>query len=345
MVVFTGRDDLDREGISIQEFVKNSPMDWQNFLRKCQERYIAVNNMSPTERKETDVQSLLNMIETVKQQNNETFYTNETFIESDKAHVRKNTYLQQQQTPKQNTIEHVQIHSKPLHLNSQEEWAKQTWKERKGIGQVQQYKHDETIQRKEKAPQNLKMGSYNELIMEAKELNEIQDQVEQQDKKETILRTAMVRKIEEHELRMHQLNQERERYTEMMMRRQQEIYKYFFQEEQMLLRQKHKLQKDIASGSKSTEYDFPVRNENEPQYGSVELLSDNESYKSRQRKNNKEVEEFMENRELNGSETTKVKNVSDEIIDENNEIQELTNNDFNKDVKRVKKDKASCILL
>lgn len=79
IVLFTRKDDLDREGESILEHIKTFPCDFQRFIDKCGGRVIAFNNTLDREETNTQVEELLLMILDNIKSNNGECYTDEMY--------------------------------------------------------------------------------------------------------------------------------------------------------------------------------------------------------------------------------------------------------------------------
>lgn len=81
IVLFTRKDDLDREGKSILEHIKTFPCNFQRFIDKCGGRVIAFNNTLEKEETNTQVKELLLMILDNIKSNNGECYTDEIYSE------------------------------------------------------------------------------------------------------------------------------------------------------------------------------------------------------------------------------------------------------------------------
>lgn len=70
IVVFTRKDCLDYDNFEILKFVKNTPVGFQQFMKKCNDRCIAFNNRACGAEKESQVNHLVLMIDEINRQNN-----------------------------------------------------------------------------------------------------------------------------------------------------------------------------------------------------------------------------------------------------------------------------------
>lgn len=85
IVVFTRRDELDRKGITIQDYEKKCNDYQKKFLASCNGRYFSINNVATdVEVKESQANDLLAMVLELEKQNERKFYQNEEFISAQK---------------------------------------------------------------------------------------------------------------------------------------------------------------------------------------------------------------------------------------------------------------------
>nr|XP_034322050.1 GTPase IMAP family member 9-like [Crassostrea gigas] len=89
IIVFTRKDDLDREKKTIREFLEEAGENLQNLIEKCNNRYIAFNNFDRNSSGEKQVEDLLEMIKDVVSQNNGRFYTNKLYELAEKQIQKK----------------------------------------------------------------------------------------------------------------------------------------------------------------------------------------------------------------------------------------------------------------
>lgn len=96
IVLFTSGDALDKEGLSLDDYIKNVPPKLQDFIEKCGKRCIAFNNNLNDEKGKKQVIKLLLMIYENVEKNMGEYYKDEMYIEAEKllqkreAHIRKN---------------------------------------------------------------------------------------------------------------------------------------------------------------------------------------------------------------------------------------------------------------
>lgn len=89
IIVFTRKDDLDREKKTIREYLEEAGENLQNLIEKCNNRYIAFNNFDRNLSGEKQVEDLLEMIKDVVSQNNGRFYTNKLYELAEKQIQKK----------------------------------------------------------------------------------------------------------------------------------------------------------------------------------------------------------------------------------------------------------------
>ena len=85
IVVFTGKDDLDRGKKTIQEMVQNAPTSLQRFLADCGNRYLAISNHDDASEKDKHAQELIEMTESVVCTNGGNYYQSSIFNELEKC--------------------------------------------------------------------------------------------------------------------------------------------------------------------------------------------------------------------------------------------------------------------
>lgn len=84
IVLFTRKDELDNENISLKSHLSNVPKKLKEFIGKCDERVIAFNNKLKGDESDAQVKELLKMIEKNVHKNGGRFYTNEAYQEAER---------------------------------------------------------------------------------------------------------------------------------------------------------------------------------------------------------------------------------------------------------------------
>ncbi|XP_048239400.1 GTPase IMAP family member 4-like [Haliotis rufescens] len=88
MVIFTGKDDLDAEETTVENYVKTAPPELQRVLAECNNRYMTLNNRASKEEKEAFVKQLIANIDEMVQSNGGKCYTTVMFKKAE-AIVKK----------------------------------------------------------------------------------------------------------------------------------------------------------------------------------------------------------------------------------------------------------------
>lgn len=84
IVLFTRKDELDFEGISLEDHIRSVSQSIQVFIDKCEGRVIAFNNRLKGEKGDKQVKDLLSMIINNTEKNNGECYTYAMYIEAEK---------------------------------------------------------------------------------------------------------------------------------------------------------------------------------------------------------------------------------------------------------------------
>lgn len=84
IIIFTGKDNLDRHKTSLSSYLKTSPPGLTRLTEKCGERVIAFNNNLETEESEEQVKSLLELISKNMKENGNKHYTSVMYMEAER---------------------------------------------------------------------------------------------------------------------------------------------------------------------------------------------------------------------------------------------------------------------
>lgn len=96
IVLFTRKDDLDKDGNSLDDHIKSAPQNMQAFLDKCGKRVIAFDNRLKGKEGDVQVKELLSMILQNVEKNKGEYYKNEMFIEAEKIIREKEAMLRKE---------------------------------------------------------------------------------------------------------------------------------------------------------------------------------------------------------------------------------------------------------
>lgn len=121
IVVFTRKDDLDRENKTIREYLEEAEDTLKDLIKKCSNRYIAFNNMDGSPSGEKQVENVLEMIKDIVSQNNESFYTNELYALAEK-HIQKkeNEIAEKRKSEMKGEIEEIEKELSKKNLSPKE---------------------------------------------------------------------------------------------------------------------------------------------------------------------------------------------------------------------------------
>lgn len=84
IIVFIGKDKLDHEGITLEQYLETVPEELKTIIRKCGKRCIAFNNWAKGSDRKQQTKSLLKMIDDNISENDEKYYTDEMYLEAEK---------------------------------------------------------------------------------------------------------------------------------------------------------------------------------------------------------------------------------------------------------------------
>lgn len=85
IIVFTGKDKLDHEGITLEQYVEAVPEELKTIIRKCGKRCIAFNNLAKGSDRNQQTKSLLKMIDDNISVNDGKYYTNEMYLAAENS--------------------------------------------------------------------------------------------------------------------------------------------------------------------------------------------------------------------------------------------------------------------
>ncbi|XP_022304158.2 GTPase IMAP family member 9-like [Crassostrea virginica] len=83
IVLFTRKEDLDRDNVSLVEHIRKSPVELINFIEKCGKRAVAFDNTLKDEASERQVKELLDLISQNVAKNGGRWYTDQMFKEAE----------------------------------------------------------------------------------------------------------------------------------------------------------------------------------------------------------------------------------------------------------------------
>lgn len=89
IVLFTRKDELDRNGISLQKFIDDSPQELADFIKKCGNRTFAFDNTKNIEDQKEEVAKLFDLIAKNVLENNGKCYTDEIYKKAEEMLLQK----------------------------------------------------------------------------------------------------------------------------------------------------------------------------------------------------------------------------------------------------------------
>lgn len=89
MIVFTREDNLKQEQKTIEEFLETAPSELKEIVRKCENRYICVDNIASESEKKRKVDELITKIDEMVDKNGGVCYTNEMYAAAEDVLARR----------------------------------------------------------------------------------------------------------------------------------------------------------------------------------------------------------------------------------------------------------------
>lgn len=89
MIVFTREDSLKQEQKTIEEFLETAPSELKEIVRKCENRYICVDNLANESEKKRKVNELITKIDDMVEKNGGVCYTNEMYAAAEDVLARR----------------------------------------------------------------------------------------------------------------------------------------------------------------------------------------------------------------------------------------------------------------
>lgn len=100
IIVFTGKDKLDREKMSFEKYLDTVPERLKTIFKKCNNRCIAVNNLANWSNRKQQAKSLIKMIDDNTSENNGEFYTNDMYLHAEKNLKQREEEIERERTEK-----------------------------------------------------------------------------------------------------------------------------------------------------------------------------------------------------------------------------------------------------
>ncbi|XP_033755309.1 GTPase IMAP family member 4-like [Pecten maximus] len=79
LLVFTGRDELEKNNLSFQEYLQIAPSSLQEIVEKCNNRYIVIDNTSDRSLRDKDTEKVMEAVNALVEERGGHYYTNEMY--------------------------------------------------------------------------------------------------------------------------------------------------------------------------------------------------------------------------------------------------------------------------
>lgn len=89
IVLFTRKDDLDKSGKGLADYIENSPNDLKDLIKKCGDRVFAINNHLSGSKQDNEVNNLLNLISENVVKNMKAYYTNDLYEKAEREILKE----------------------------------------------------------------------------------------------------------------------------------------------------------------------------------------------------------------------------------------------------------------
>ncbi|KAK6186876.1 hypothetical protein SNE40_006139 [Patella caerulea] len=105
ILVFTGKDSLDYDDITIHEHIQHCPPELQSLVAQCHGRIATINNRAKPAELEMDVKAILNLMAEIVRQNGGKYYTGEMFEGAERAYQEKLRLIEEEKNKKERELE------------------------------------------------------------------------------------------------------------------------------------------------------------------------------------------------------------------------------------------------
>ncbi|XP_069138942.1 GTPase IMAP family member 7-like [Argopecten irradians] len=158
LVLFTRRDDLDRQNSTLQSCLQGAGPGLKEILRKCNQRCLAFDNSQAIDSYESDAGNFIQMVCEIISGNGGKYYSNEMFIEAEKHYQRRLKEIERKKQEEKDRELHLA--TKKLHFKysqMMEEQLKEHYereqKKQAQIDHIKQRERDAIIAKEETARQ------------------------------------------------------------------------------------------------------------------------------------------------------------------------------------------------
>lgn len=154
IITFTRLDDLEREQITIEQFIEMAPQRLKDFIKRCHGRYIAIDNRASEKKKAAKVTNLIQLVDDIVNKNKGKCYTNEMYKEAAEAASQRKIKIMEEKKrlEKKKEIERIQsqLANQIDSIRTDEKFAKKVSRSQQRLYQREKQKAPrETIRMKE----------------------------------------------------------------------------------------------------------------------------------------------------------------------------------------------------
>lgn len=103
IIVFTKKDDLQSNGLTLDDFITTLPSYFKAIIQKCKYRYISFNNKAQGSERSVQVKTLLDMVDRIVLKNNG-HYTNEMYLKAEEE-IRREAEKERKKIEREKEIE------------------------------------------------------------------------------------------------------------------------------------------------------------------------------------------------------------------------------------------------
>ncbi|XP_021352273.1 GTPase IMAP family member 7-like [Mizuhopecten yessoensis] len=157
IVLFTRRDELENDGVTIQEYVNEVPEELKNILRRCGHKYLAFDNSPRGKKTDFDVLELMRMVQTIINETGKSYFSNDVFERSELEFQRRakeirlkgeeKIALQQKKVEEEMEAQKRKLEAKKREIEAKRQEIQA--QELENLTMEKSLKHEETLRKKE----------------------------------------------------------------------------------------------------------------------------------------------------------------------------------------------------
>ncbi|KAK6186912.1 hypothetical protein SNE40_006172 [Patella caerulea] len=104
VILFTGKDSLDIDDMTIHEHIQHCPPDLQSLVAQCRGRIATINNRAKPAELAVDVKAIIDLMADIVRQNDGKYYTGEMFEGAERAYQEKLRLLEEEKNKKEREL-------------------------------------------------------------------------------------------------------------------------------------------------------------------------------------------------------------------------------------------------